>query len=355
MSTKRPHPAEDAEVALGSPVVQENLPLHLVHYPNHYGTFIGFSPCPTAEPILCSCSESAVDNYLRLRPADLPLNSNPLRMAPLDSFNFPDSLSKVSLGKRADPMSSLRFESRICHRCQLATPSLRYCSPMYGGEFKQSFGWYINQSIFRSGVDRSLLTCLPDVCPPDTQELITTLRVDTERRNRLAETLQTDPSEESRNELQRLEEAIPKLRRKIWNIFENETRREFGVRSIGEAWVSENILFQIVKRLFPDRECLRHLRPSWLEGLELDIFISEEKIAFEYQGQQHFYPVKHWGGRNALDALRKRDARKAELCRFQGVLLLPIDFTEPLTEQHIRLRIESERKNTQQPDRTRPR
>jgi hypothetical protein len=53
--------------------------------------------------------------------------------------------------------------------------------------------------------------------------------------------------------------------------------------------------------------------------------------------------------------LRKRDARKAELCRFQGVLLLPIDFTEPLTEQHIRLRIESERKNTQQPDRTRPR
>lgn len=322
--------------------MQENLPLKLVHYSNYYGTFIAFSSTPTSEPRLCSCSESAVCNYLRLRQKSSLRNTDPLRMAPLDSFNFPDSLAKASLEKQVDPMSWLCFESKICHRCQLATPSLKYCHPMYGGEFKQSFGWYINQSIFRSGVDRSLRTCLPDVCPSDTKKLINKLQNDTEARNQLAEDLLTSPSKDSQNQLQCLQNVLPKLQRKIWNIFENETRREFGVRNIGEAWVSENILFNIVMRLFPDRECLRHLRPSWLEGLELDIFIPEEKIAFEYQGQQHFHPIKHWGGQGALDLLRKRDARKVKLCRRQGVLLFPIDFTEPLTEQHIQGRIESE-------------
>jgi hypothetical protein len=340
---RRPHSAENAKVAMESPIVQEDLPLPVVHYPNHYGTFIGFSHNSTADPVLCSCCESAVRNYFYLRPVASPLNSNPLRMAPLDSFNFPDSFARASLGKQEDPIRSLHFESRICHRCQIAIPSLHYCSAMYGGEFKQAFGWYINQTIFRAGVHRSLLICLPNVCPPDIQKLIYTLNVDGQERNRLAQVLLTRPSEASRSELRRLEKAIPKLRRKIWNIFENETRREFGMARIGEGWVSENILFQIVTRLFSGHECLRHSRPPWLEGLELDIFIPDERIAFEYQGQQHFYPVNHWGGREALEALRTRDARKAELCHLHGILLIPFDFTEPLTEQHIRLRIQIDR------------
>jgi len=33
---------------------------------------------------------------------------------------------------------------------------------------------------------------------------------------------------------------------------------------------------------------LRHYRPDFLQGLELDIFIDELKIGMEYQGIQHF-------------------------------------------------------------------
>jgi hypothetical protein len=66
LSPKRPRSAVQVAVALGSPVVQEDLPLSFVHYPNLYGTFIGFSRTPTEKPVLCSCNEPAVRNYICL-------------------------------------------------------------------------------------------------------------------------------------------------------------------------------------------------------------------------------------------------------------------------------------------------
>lgn len=280
-----------------------------------------------------------IRNYLRLQIPDTALNANQPQQAHLNSFDFPESITFASLEYNTDPMKSITFEPKICHRCNIAIPRLRYCHPMYGGEFKQTFGWYINQALFRSGVDRWLLNYLPDVCPPDIQELVNKLKEDTDRRNKIAKTVQVTPEDAAIIELHEIEIRLQKQKRKIKNIFENETRMEFGIRKIGEAWVSENILFQIIIRLFSNHECLRHYRPPWLEGLELDIFIPTPKIAFEYQGQQHFHPIEHWGGRASLDFLKQRDARKAKLCRLHGILLIPIDYTEPLTENHIRTRI----------------
>jgi hypothetical protein len=340
-SSRKPCRAVHVAVALGCPVVQEDLPLPFVHYPNLGGTFIGFSRTPTEKSVLCSCSEPAVRNYIRLNPSSSrPLNSHPLRMAPLDSGYFPDSFARDSLGHDDDPMQCLRFEERICHRCQMRTPSLRYCVPMYGGQFNQAYGWYVRQTRLRFGVAGAEF--LVDVCPPEIQEPLQRLSSINEASNRLAQEVVwnvTTPSEEQ-TELERLWKVRSSLNRQIGNLFENETRREFGVRGIGEGWVSESILYQIVARQFPERECRRHFRPPWLGGLELDVFVPDENIAFEYQGQQHFYPVERWGGRKALDALRIRDAKKSELCRQRGVSLIAFDFTEPLTEQHVRQRLQ---------------
>lgn len=348
---KRPRKAVNAPVALGCPVIQEDLPLPFVHYSNMYGTFIGFSRTPSDKPVLCSCSESAVRNYIRLNPCSTrSLNSHPLRMAPLDSGYFPDCIAEDSLGHDDDPMQSLRFEGQICHRCQMRTPSLRYCHPMYGGQFDQTYGWYVSQTRLRFGVGHGRF--LEDICPSEIQELLRRVYTINEESNRLAQEVVwnvTTPSEKQ-TELERLWKVRSSLSRQIGNLFENETRREFGVRAVGEGWVSESVLYQIVARQFPERECRGHFRPTWLSGLELDAFIPEENIAFEYQGQQHFYPVKHWGGQEALDALRIRDARKAELCRQRGILLIAFDFTEPLTEQHVRERIRLAR-DPKSPDR----
>jgi hypothetical protein len=122
------------------------------------------------------------------------------------------------------------------------------------------------------------------------------------------------------------------LTRKIENI----ARQEFGVRKVGEGWVSETILYQIVGRVFAGDEVIRHHRPGWLGGLELDIYVPTSRLAFEYQGQQHFHPVPAWGGQRALEEVRARDARKAKTCREMGVRLVTVDYTEPLTEDYVR-------------------
>jgi hypothetical protein len=59
------------------------------------------------------------------------------------------------------------------------------------------------------------------------------------------------------------------------------------------------------------------------------------KIAFEYQGQQHFYPIGIWGGVGGLQDQQYRDKRKAKLCASNGIDLIPITYTEPLNDDYI--------------------
>ena len=55
-------------------------------------------------------------------------------------------------------------------------------------------------------------------------------------------------------------------------------------------------------------------------------------------GQQHSHPIEAWGGKDALCDLQERDRRKARLCRDLGITLIAIDYTEPLTAEHIQTR-----------------
>jgi len=69
-------------------------------------------------------------------------------------------------------------------------------------------------------------------------------------------------------------------------------------------------------------------RPKWLvneEGnrLELDGYNEKLKIAFEYQGQQHFEIVKIFkGNQKKLDKVQKHDNIKKELCKQRSITLL---------------------------------
>lgn len=121
---------------------------------------------------------------------------------------------------------------------------------------------------------------------------------------------------------------------------ENVVREEFGFRKVGERWTSETLLYIIVSNLFPDLEILRHHRPDWLQGLELDIFIPDLGLALEYQGQQHFHPIEAWGGEEALIGLQERDQRKASICEDRGVTLIAFDYTEPLIREYVKKRIQ---------------
>ena len=61
--------------------------------------------------------------------------------------------------------------------------------------------------------------------------------------------------------------------------------------------------------------------------MELDVWIPSKKIGIEYQGEQHFFPVKHWGGQAALHKLQERDREKRIACKINGIKLVEIPYT----------------------------
>lgn len=101
---------------------------------------------------------------------------------------------------------------------------------------------------------------------------------------------------------------------------ENRLREKHGLPKIGEGWVSETRLFNLVKGLFPD--ALQHFRPKWLSPQHLDIFVPSLDIAIEYQGSQHFEAVDYFGGESQFRENQERDQRKRLKCRKAKVKLI---------------------------------
>lgn len=74
-------------------------------------------------------------------------------------------------------------------------------------------------------------------------------------------------------------------------------------------------------------------RPDWLlneEGnkLELDGYNKNLKIAFEYNGRQHYEIVEHWEGSDEkLQKQQEHDRIKKEECSNRGIILIVIPYT----------------------------
>lgn len=297
-------------------VAKENLPYPIVMYPGFYGTFFAFKKEEDGEFYFCSCCYEAVGNYLKIRLLRVHnFNSNPTRNYILDSAHFPlevvVQLMRINPGG-FDVLKDLMFEDKLCHECNLQTPSYRYCLEIYGGAFKQNYGWYINKQKFEWGIDVLFpKVILEDCCPIEILEL----------------------QQKFNNES--LDQSEDAHARRVTNFVENEVRRKFGHKNIGESWISETILFYLIKKIFSKYQILRHYRPNILQGLELDIFIPDLRLGIEYQGIQHYKPIKHWGGKEALKQLQDRDRKKKILCQELGIRLVYFEFNEGLSEEYV--------------------
>lgn len=324
-----------------STVAKEQLPLPIVLYPGFYGTFFGFKKNKNNSQIFfCSCSKEPIENYLNLRLLkEVPKNSDPNRMFILDSKHFHLEVVESLCKKKNIPnnhkiIQHLNFENKLCHECNKIIPSYRYCHEMYGVTFKQNYGWYINKQSYEWGIGPLSFRYLPDACP---EELVILLGDEN-----IKKAIKKEQEFSLANQyLEAIEQRkiISKHHRKIKNVIENEVRRKFGHKKVGEAWTSETILYYIVQTLFPDKTILRHYHPDFLEGLEIDIFIKDLNIGIEYQGIQHYRPIKHWGGKESLYKLRKRDQRKKKICDKLGVKLIYFDYNEELSNDFVLTRI----------------
>lgn len=369
---------EERGVASNS-IVRENLPFPIVHYPDRFCVFIGFAEYQHSEPSLCLCSKRAIENLVRLKevvpkkpifhlddlyfgsgrielravPGKFTLNGPQKSIKNLEIQFFPGSLQRT-LGRGRGLLQSLRFAPNLCHRCNQDVPSMDYMEREFRSQFRKRFGWYVNLEYLTLGIFPhglgivtafTFFTFLPGVSRPEFDQLeVTQLAAQNAYIAKHQELLNGDPVVRRSliyEEYSRIRSDTNQSAQEIDKKIENLVRQGFGVKRIGDAHVNETLLYQLVRNILVGKKVVRHHRSSWLEGLELDIFVPELSLAIEYQGMQHFKPIEAWGGEAALRSLQERDARKVNLCQEHGVRLVHVNYNEPLTEHHIRSKLSS--------------
>lgn len=99
--------------------------------------------------------------------------------------------------------------------------------------------------------------------------------------------------------------------------------------------VGEELVRATLVEAFPEQNFDRTRQVEWMEGLELDGYNANMRLAYEYQGIQHATqdPFFH-RDEEAFQNQVARDARKRELCAANGVALLVI----PHYVQYLNLR-----------------
>ena len=117
-------------------------------------------------------------------------------------------------------------------------------------------------------------------------------------------------------------------------------RAEMGLPARGEGRVSELHLVRCVEVALPGVEVVRQARPPWLGGGQsLDIVIPSLDVAIEYQGEQHYLGLVHWGGEAGLAARRELDERKRDACWRAGIRLIEWRYDEPVSVEAVRARL----------------
>lgn len=103
-------------------------------------------------------------------------------------------------------------------------------------------------------------------------------------------------------------------------------------------WKSEAQLFTLVSNIYPD--AIYQYRSEWLGMQSLDIYIPSQSIGIEYQGRQHYEPVKYFGGEKHFTYQQRSDERKRNLCADHGIKLIEWPYTETITESNVIRRLE---------------
>jgi hypothetical protein len=323
----------------------ENLPFSIVHYPAAYGAgvFIGFQKEKNQPINFCSCAKYSIENFFKIYEKDfneLRSITTATRVQQAFPIAFITKLRRLKTKTIKELLNNVPYSKTICHECNRKLPAFRYSS-YYLSTFEQNYGWYIYKQAYEYGINNHGDIVLADRCPQEIQDLITV----TDEELALIESQYQEirkVNERKANDFLYYQHLPLRWQQKrIMDFIENIVREKFGHKRIGEAWINETMLFYICSTLFPGKRILRHHHPTFLNGLELDIYFPDEKIGIEYQGIQHFKPIKNWGGEEALIKLQKRDKLKQELCKANQINLIYFLYDEILSDSLVEHKIKA--------------
>jgi hypothetical protein len=143
------------------------------------------------------------------------------------------------------------------------------------------------------------------------------------------------PSKATRVEIQIKTDYYPLFNRDDYLQFRSDMetlyRKQSGLPAKGEGWVNQTYLLRCAEMFFEGTEVIHEASPSWLNGQRFDIFIPSFHLAIEYQGEQHYFPLEHWGGEQGLTDRKEMDARKRAACLKTGVKLIEWRYDESIT------------------------
>jgi hypothetical protein len=101
-------------------------------------------------------------------------------------------------------------------------------------------------------------------------------------------------------------------------------RRSKGEEIIERLLIYNKISF-IPQKLFDDCKGKKNKLP-------FDFYLPDISAVIEFQGEQHFVPVKHWGGDEKLRETQVTDNIKKEYCKTKGMVLFEITYKDKIQE-----------------------
>lgn len=109
-------------------------------------------------------------------------------------------------------------------------------------------------------------------------------------------------------------------------IIENHIREKVSIPRVNEGrWINEIFLLNKIKAM-TTYEVIHQWSPDWLGRMRIDIAVPDLRLAFEYNGKQHYEAIEYFGGEEGLKQTKKRDKRKSILCKKNQILLIVIRY-----------------------------
>lgn len=115
------------------------------------------------------------------------------------------------------------------------------------------------------------------------------------------------------------------------------------INHLGLNWLKEHhkkmsrgqaALTAIMKKLLPGETIINEHHVG--DRLKLDVYCPKYKLAAEYHGRQHFYYTQRFfESKYEFEEAQKRDLKKAELCKEQGITLIVFRYNDQLTEDSV--------------------